>query len=174
MVKKVWSFLKTLFSNYIQNATAFGSNKKSSDAPETDNQWINGRVFFCADFLSVWAVASPPPPPPPNRLLHFLQYLYPPCAEANTCLPCLFYIWIMFWIKVALDMEPTLWTPNFQVSLEKVHKTGKQVIFWENTGRDLERKLPRGGIAYFWNFQHLKVFGLICPWNKGGPIGLPP
>jgi hypothetical protein len=33
----------------------------------------------------------------------------------------------VLWIKVALDMA-ALWTPNFQVSLEKVHKTGKQGI----------------------------------------------
>jgi hypothetical protein len=31
--------------------------------------------------------------------------------------------------KVALDMAATLWAPNIQVSLEKVHKTGKQGIF---------------------------------------------
>ena len=30
-------------------------------------------------------------------------------------------------------MAATLWTPNFQVSLEKVHKTDKQGIFLENT-----------------------------------------
>jgi hypothetical protein len=35
----------------------------------------------------------------------------------------------VLWIKVALYMAATLWTPNFQVSLEKVHKTGKQSIF---------------------------------------------
>jgi hypothetical protein len=30
-------------------------------------------------------------------------------------------------------MAATLWTPNIQVSLEKVHKIGKQGIFLENT-----------------------------------------
>jgi hypothetical protein len=35
----------------------------------------------------------------------------------------------MLWIKVALDMATTLWTPTIQVSLEKVHKTGKRGIF---------------------------------------------
>jgi hypothetical protein len=39
----------------------------------------------------------------------------------------------MLWIKVALDMAATLWTPTIQVSLEKVHKTGKRGIFGENT-----------------------------------------
>jgi hypothetical protein len=39
----------------------------------------------------------------------------------------------MFLIRVALDKAATLWTPNFQVSLEKVHNTGKQGIFKENT-----------------------------------------
>jgi hypothetical protein len=31
-------------------------------------------------------------------------------------------------------MTATLWTPNFQVSLEKVHKTGKQGI---------QKKIPK-------------------------------
>jgi hypothetical protein len=58
----------------------------------------------------------------------------------------------MLWIKVALDIAGTPWTPTIQVSFEKVHKTGKRGIFWEHTWIDLERRLPGGGIAYFWNF----------------------
>jgi hypothetical protein len=36
-------------------------------------------------------------------------------------------------MKVTLDLAATIWTPNFQVSLEKVNKIGKQGIFRENT-----------------------------------------
>ncbi len=93
--------------------TSFGSNKESSDVPEANNQWTNSHVF--------------------SLPIHFFQYLYSACARAKTCLPCLNYIWIMFHIKVALDMAATLGPPYFQVSLEKVHKTDKQRQFWENT-----------------------------------------
>ncbi len=76
-----------------------------------------------ATFFPCWfslCLGNSIPPPSLHPLLHFLQYLYPVWTGAKTCLPYLYSIWIMFWIRVALDMEATLWTPNIQVSSEKV------------------------------------------------------
>ncbi len=71
-------------------------------------------------------------------------------------------------------MAATFWTPNFQVSLEKVHKTGKQGIFLENTWRDLERRLFRGGIAYFLEFSTPKSFIYLFAFEtKGGQLASP-
>jgi hypothetical protein len=33
--------------------------------------------------------------------------------------------------------------------------------FGENQCRDLERRFPRGGIAYFWGFSILRLFLLL-------------
>ncbi len=139
--------------------------------PEAHNQWINGRVFSAPIFskFEQQHLSSPPQP-----LTPLSQYLYPACAGAKTCLPCLYYIWIMLWIKVALDMAATLWTPTIQVSLEKVHKTGKPCIFWENTWRDLERRLPRGEIAYYLEFLTLKSFFTYLPSKQRGANRPPP
>ncbi len=134
-------------------------------------QSVNKRpCFFRANFLSVWAAASLPPPSPYSTFFSICTL----CAGAKTCLPCLYYIWIMFWIKVALDMAATLWTPNFQVSLEKVHKIGKQGIFLENTWKDLERRLPRGGIAFFLEFSTLKSCLTYLPLKQRGANCPPP
>ncbi len=53
-------------------------------------------------WFSLCLGSSIPPPLPPLTTLS--QYLYPACAGAKTCLPCLYYIWIMFCIKVALGV----------------------------------------------------------------------
>jgi hypothetical protein len=80
-------------------------------------------------------------------LLHFLQYLYPMCAGAKTCLLCLNYIWIMSaeicllclkYLNYVMHQSSIGYGSYFlglrlQARLEKVHKTGKQVVFWENT-----------------------------------------
>ncbi len=66
-------------SIYIQNATSFVSDKKSSDAPEADNQFFPRRFFF-----SKFGQQYPSPPPHPS--LHFLSI----CTK--TSLPCLYYI----------------------------------------------------------------------------------
>jgi hypothetical protein len=72
-------------------------------------------------------------------------------------------------------MAATLWTPNFQVSHEKVHKTSKTRHFLRKYLKRLRTKTPRGGIAYF-EFSTLKsFFDLFAFETKQGqsppPIG---
>ncbi len=72
-------------------------NTKSVLSSDVDNQrWTIG------DFLSVWAAASHPPPPH-HPLLHFLQYQYAVCAEAEKRLPCLNNVCIMLCIKQVIS-----------------------------------------------------------------------
>ncbi len=67
-------------------------------------------------------------------------------------------------------MAATLWTPNFQVSLKKVHKTGKQGNF-EKYLKRLRKKTSRGGIAYFLEFSTLKSFFYYFAFEtKGGQL----
>jgi hypothetical protein len=63
--------------------------------------------------------------------------------------------------------------PRLQVRLEKMHKTHKQGIFCENTLRDLERRLPRGGKVYFSEFSTPKSFFFLAFETKGVQLPLP-
>jgi hypothetical protein len=82
--------------------------------------------FFPADFLSVWAAASLLPTPYSAFFSICTLHAQGPkhaCHAFTTFELC-------YELKyVALNMAATLWTPNFQISLEKVHKTGKQGLF---------------------------------------------
>jgi hypothetical protein len=50
----------------------------------------------------------------------------------------------MLWIKVALDIGATLWTPTIEVSLEEVRKTGKRGIFLRKYLKRLRKKCIAG------------------------------
>jgi hypothetical protein len=70
-------------------------------------------------------------------------------------------------------MAATLWTPNIQLSLEKVHKTGNKAFF-EKIPEETYKEDFLGGNSLFLEFSTFKSFFTHLPLKQRGANCPPP
>jgi hypothetical protein len=123
----IWSkSLILIFSIYIQNATSFGPDKKSSDIPKANNQKISGHIFSVLIISLFWQ--QHPSFSTPYSTFFCICTMHAQ-GRNMSAMPNLHLNGGGGVFKVALGMAATLRTPHLEVGLETVHKTGKQGMF---------------------------------------------